>query len=766
MKKLKNLWLGIGLAAIFLAGCNQEPKVEYVDKNPPKTIAKDTPSSGLVKINIKNATGFGTVWGANAATTKAEARSRVAEAQMSDIGLTNGSDTLISFDKDGNATYALEKPEGLAAWCDYQPVREIYQCPYSSANTGARGVYVVFSTYVDFWEDEAGTKLSPIGQLMYVKPDGTVVDVFGKEGKATAVTLDTRIKENDDFDYIKFDSAGNIYALVKDQNVSKICRFNPLDGKVDFYSIPGTKHFPLNFEVTKDGAYILLNTLVNYEGQREFECRGKKDKNIMETGENYVYAIPVNSTEAATILYEPIATNAGREVPNICYDTMNNTVYFSVYCDYSDHASDGLYVWKQNASGKYATKRVFFTPQSWAWRYKELVDVDYEPIYEKCRKLFATDPDKAAKDFLDYLKSFYGPNKDKVYFTLDFFRNYENAAAWEGGQNPADIPALDVDDVEHTTNYKILSEWSPYVLYKTDEAAEPKVLTEVAALKYLMGTKNTFGADATDLQKEREEKGYDNMWDTDILDVLFNWQLDGFNKIYDEEGNTDFKFHNPLWLLFTTNENGIWTSESAAYPGSYDITNADQRNEAKAWCFSEYYGWAGQTLAVNNDGLWAFFDGCDDWGKTGWQADYTKVGHVFDSDGHFNTSCPESVSKIQGYKLPHTWLKGDVRNRIDSDPWYKAPFKGFADGFVLKDRSNDAVWYYDCGTKTASCVFNAPGLNIYSYALNNGVLTINGYTELGGNRTIKVNLKDGNKQSSINTLAKFETLIDVSMPAE
>ena len=770
MKKTKKLLLAFCAAAICLTGCNNGMQEEEkpAASSESKISLSDKSSSELIKINIKDVTGFGTIWGANAAKTKATAR---AAAAMSDVGLTGGSNTLVSFDKDGKADYALTKPEGLADWCEYQPVREIYQCPSKNAEKGARGIYVVFSSYIDFWEDEAGNKLDPIGQLMYVKPDGTVIDIFGNAGKATKVILDTRIKENDDWDYIKFDNAGNLYMLVLDEDVSKVCRFNPISNELSYYTVPGTKQYPLNFEVTKDGSYILLNTLINYEGPRTITVNGPKNvgtaQDVIETGENYVYAIPVNSNGIATPLYTPIAKNYGREISNICYDSKNNTVYFGVYAGYASYQGSGLHIWKQNSSGEFTNERIFVCPEHYNWELKEAMDVDFKPAYEVCKELIKENKTtEAAEYFLDFLKSFYGKNKDKVYFTLDFFKNYKDAESWDDSQK-TEIPAFDIDDVENTTKYKLEQTYDPYeeLYLKAQLDSEGKVRSEIELMEYLL---------TTEASEQKKNNGYLNeqkigpsMWDRDIGTLFWGW-IDGFNVTYNTTGQRVAAPNNDttaLWLLFTTNPDRTWTAETAAYTGSYNLNDATERAEAKKFCTSSYRRTDIATLVSNDNGIYALFDDVEDWNATGWQKDFTKVIKLFNGNGALNMETPDSLKSVQVYAQLHKWTSDDIRNRIDSDPWYKAPFKAFNDGLVLKDRANDSIWYYDCATDSCSKIFSKPGLNIYSYALNNGVLTVNGYTDLGGNRTIKVKMSDGSN-TSIDTLAKFETLIDVDIPAE
>lgn len=777
MKKFSKYLLALGASAVFFAGCQNESAIENENKwgRDPVSLS-NAKSTDLVKINIKDVKGFGTIWGGNAATTKTQARTAAGE--------NNGSNTLIAFKADGTTDYALTKPEGLAAWCEYQPVREVYQCPYSNVAAQAKGIYVVFSSYIDFWEDEAGNKLAPIGQLMYVKPDGTVIDIFGSNNKAKTV-LDTTIKENDDWDYIKFDEQGNIYMIVNDEGVSKLCRYKPQTDELTFYNnIPGEKIHPLNFEVTSNGAYIILNTLVNYEGRKTIDVLGGKEigteKAAIETGKNYVYAIPANSTADVQVLYESKAENGGREIHNVCYDSTTNTVYFGVESLYASYVGSGLHVWNWNKTkGQFDKERIFFNVQNYMWRDKEKRDVNYVSVYNECKN--NSDKEKGAQDFLDYLKSFYGANADKVHFTLDFWRNYQNATNLEDGKSaPWDMPALDMDDVENTTNYYFQNAWNPYdILYKTDEAAEnPKVLTDYAAMRYLMTTDlETFRSTSeknynidylVDNDTLKNLKGGANIWDLCTY-ILFDWGIAGFNATWPEGYNDyehcNYAFKTPLWLFFTTAEDGTWSAETAAYPGYYNLNDADEKEDARKWCFSSANDLAASYLITNDDGVWAIHDGCDNWDLTGWQEDYAQITKLFKADGRFSLEKPDSVKDIEAYKLPHLWPDGDVRNRIDSDPWYKAPFKSFTDGLLLKDRNNSTIWYYDCTDHSCSKIFDDSSLSIYSYSLNNKVLTVNGNTDLGYNRTVKVNIASG-KKTEIESDAKFETLIDVNIPAE
>ena len=769
MKKITKYLLTLCVTAVFLTGCKNEPAIEKENENKWGRDPVDLSSAkttDLVKINIKDAKGFGTIWGGNAATTKAQARAAAGE--------NNGSNTLITFKADGSTDYALTKPEGLASWCEYQPVREVYQCPYTNVEKQAKGIYVVFSSYIDFWEDEAGNKLSPIGQLIYVKPDGTVIDVFASINKVKTV-LDTTIKENDDCDYIKFDEQGNIYMIVKDEGLSKICRYNPQNNGVTFYKIPGKKIYPLNFEVTSNGAYIILNTLVNYEGRKNITVVGGKgvgeETSVIETGRNYVYAIPVNSAAEPKILYESKAENGGREILNVCYDSSTNTVYFGVECHYASYVGSGIHIWNWNKTkGEFDKERIFINPQGYMWAdKKEKRDVNYVSVYKK--SIENPDKEKGAQEFLDYLKSFYGANADKVHFTLDFWRNYKDAKNWSD-DNKADyeLEPLNIDDIENTTKYLFWGCWSPYEhLYK--EGEDGKVLTEVAAMRYLLETKNSLSEllmkNSNDPYVRKDYETYKDLsiWELDIDGILSNWGIHCWNMKIHEDGSAEYNtMGTRLWLFFTTAEDGTWSPETAAYPGYYDLNDADERDDAKKWCFESSNDY-GAYLITNDDGVWAIHDGCDNWDLTGWQEDYAQVTRVFKADGRFTLDTPASVNAVSVYKLPHLWPEGDVRNRIDSDPWYKAPFKSFTDGFLLKDRNNNTIWYYNCTNDSCSKIFDDSSLCIYSYSLNNGVLTVNGNTDLGYNRTVKVMISTG-AQTEIESDAKFETLINVNIPTE
>ena len=188
MKKMKNgllksAVLGMGIVLLLLAGCSNEPKqdVKVIQETHTAT------SNQLIKFNTKDAKYLATQW---ARTT--QGRSAESEALDSLIALVPKEDAEGNPVTDDNGDVVLEEVDAmevpkeelkLADWCVPQPVREVYTCPYSEAESKAKGVYTVFADYITWWQYTDGTPAPGLSMLMYVKPDGSTIDVLNLKGK-------------------------------------------------------------------------------------------------------------------------------------------------------------------------------------------------------------------------------------------------------------------------------------------------------------------------------------------------------------------------------------------------------------------------------------------------------------------------------------------------------------------------------------------------------------------------------------------------------
>lgn len=787
MKLIKTLGFVLGLSTLLFTSCTQELKdqikqleeenQELVEKNKDLTgitNLSNYKANNLVKVTVKDVKGYGTIWGNNA---KEESSARSVAASRSALNVL-GSETLVAFDKDGNAFEALTLPEGLADWCEFQPVREVYQCPYTTIENGAKGIYVVFSWYIDWWKDKEDNPVAPIGQIFYIRPDGTVFDILGADGNVHK-TLITYLKENDDVDYVKFDENGNIYMLVEDRdnnNKPYIVRFNPLSNDVTKYSIDGTNLWIRNFEITPDGKNIFLNVMTEYTKTADDNWEGN----------NYVYAVKVNSSEKPVALYEPEANDKSWAISHFNYDVANSALYFYAHADKNKHVGSGLYICKKDADGAFTKDGVtnYFEPAGW------MLGAETIEGFKK------SDGTYDAEKFLKYIKSFYGRNANKVYLTLDFFKQYEKAEACEvadikdnnglefdfahkiGGwfgpyddlyvtenlydsngklKQPtyyeADVGDITVKDDEYSKHVKgeIKEDGDTKDPRKDSELKTGNVLTELKAADFLLNYPVTYKEWDATAKKYVLKKS--TVWDRYFTGVITTWNMKGahFNSA-------------PLYLLFTTDSTGKWSKENAAFPGDYAMDL--NKDNAKTYALSEWAAATGGIVLSNNNGVWLLQDGESvDSNPDAWEPDYSYIIQIASKAGKITMTQPDALKNVKGYPENHDW-----KDRQDDDPWYKAPFKSTSKGFALTGADKHSIYYYDVSDGTCKKVYDNKKLaTIYAFTLSKDSIVFNGVTNGGGNRTGTVDLAKAKADASkaetvIDTNAKLQTITVVDIP--
>ena len=338
MKKLVNGILGAALAvmvsSVFIigfAGC--KTNAENDNGGTKNHTAKST---DLIKFNISDAKYLATQWADSQTEPKANANVRAAGTKTKPI------DSLIKVTDDEKLEPVIEimttseenKNDIIPSWYEPLPVREVYKCPYPNIPDKAKGVYTVFAGYVDWWKYQDGTDAPNIGQIMYVKPDGTSVDILNFNGDVYNMAV-TQIKELYGEEYIQFDENGNIFILSKNfkTNEYKVYRYNPTNDEVKEYTVnldnkKVTEIF--NFCITKDGKWIFLNTKVD-----------NKYKNIYALQTNDKNPIPIKLYEFDTSKSE----NTDADWQNIGNNPNTGDVYWYVNEWTSEtHVNCGLYI--------------------------------------------------------------------------------------------------------------------------------------------------------------------------------------------------------------------------------------------------------------------------------------------------------------------------------------------------------------------------------------------------------------------------------------
>ena len=171
MKKLVNSILGTALAimvsSVFIigfTGCKTDAGNDDDNKN------HTAKSTDLIKFNISDAKYLATQW-------VDAPKGKEANANVRAAGSDAKKHSLIKITEDNKEEPVIEimttskenTNDKLASWCEPQPVREVYKCPYPNIPDKAKGVYTVFAGYVDWWKYKDETPAPNIGQIMYVK---------------------------------------------------------------------------------------------------------------------------------------------------------------------------------------------------------------------------------------------------------------------------------------------------------------------------------------------------------------------------------------------------------------------------------------------------------------------------------------------------------------------------------------------------------------------------------------------------------------------
>ena len=745
-----------------------------------KLATKGSTSADVVKVRLSGAQGFGTRWATDAAKSSADA-SRKARSALNLVG----DETLIKLNKDGSVEEALVLPDGLADWCNYQPVREVYQCTYLDklADDAAKGLYIVFSWYIDFWQlantyDEEGNEVAggpgpEVGQLLYVKPDGTIVDVFAKKdtpGKINKIYLNTYLKENDDRDYIKFDTAGNAFMIITDQDDGdkiKVARFNPLTGETTYYNMPAGVTFIRNFELKSDGTFFYINAMVEEAGKNPT---------------NNVYALPVKAGASPITLFTSKCKKENWGVSNLCYNPLTNQMIFFVDDWLGNDEQSGLYICKDDVVNGLSIDKHLYNVPFWslqtAFEYKYNTSTDKKTedsatyitkpgTYTKADGTKVSDGDtnpnkdgKATYNFdaeydyagmLKHLKSFYGDKK--VYFTLDYFKKYANAVApWEGGPakptgnedfdsylggssaandnawfNPYEhlYATTDVYDSEgnlkketynpHEEGYTVkdTNGVDHTIVYdygtfasKPSETKTGTVLTEEKALKYLFEYKYMT------LTTVKDAQGNDCIKEGTTDESIFTFESYRTPYSWDFSAFLNWNMlgaqypNTPIWFFFTDKEDGTWNGP--IYPCGDETFAKAEKGSIRSG-----------ELVYTKDGFFLINGESSDWDAKG--QEWTSVVQVTNKDGQVIMTTPTVFNDIRGY-VTDNWSEG--RKREEGDPWYKSPIKSTQLGFTLRSEDGRSIYYYD-GT-TCKKIVDGKKLNlatVYSFSLNNDSCT-------------------------------------------
>ena len=702
MKKLVNSILGTALAimvsSVFIigfTGCKTDAGNDDDNKN------HTAKSTDLIKFNISDAKYLATQW-------VDAPKGKEANANVRAAGSDAKKHSLIKITEDNKEEPVIEimttskenTNDKLASWCEPQPVREVYKCPYPNIPDKAKGVYTVFAGYVDWWKYKDETPAQNIGQTMYVQADGTTKDILNDDGDIHNMAV-TQNKEFYGEEYIQFDKEGNIFILTNyyapptEPKDYKVYRYNPTNDDVTAYTVnlenkKVTEIF--NFCITKDGNWIFLNTEVD-----------GKYRNI--------YALQTNNKNSTPIaLYEfdkSKSENTAADWPSLGINPKTNDVYWYVNeWETETHANCGLYIARYDNG--YSNENVEF--------YSGL---DERTCWNPAAKFFINKEQKDYEGFLDYLKSFCRPDRktDNIEFNLSKFKNMTNV------------------EIKNPYNNETTGDFSK--LYKEDENGD--VLKDEAALKYLFETK--YGDVYPEKTWVSEENRNLSLWESifkDFIHLYYNYKVLG-DKFYD---SNEYSFtYCPFPLDFVMFKKDNPTETAFEMPSEYV-----KSKEFIAMCKKGYF-------LANDDGVWVY--------STAEDFSCAKVFKLIDKYGAF--VCSDEEDKLSELNWNKSFKPVDYSKRKDTDPWYKKPFAINTNGFAAISKDQKTIFYHSNGVTKDLQEKDQNKSNIkeiYSFSLDDDKLIYNANAITNdGSVIVSIDLTSGDAETPIPVTTEVESML-------
>jgi hypothetical protein len=652
-----------------IIGCelNPEPKAIIYNKD-------SATSTNMISFNTTNAAYLATQWANEDSGDRSAAREGEDTTAESSVKNQN---SLVAVVDDGNGGFTeddsvMDKEPRLADWCQPRPVREVYKCPYPTIEYEAKGFYTVFSDRIDtnndsWWQYEDGTPAPNVGQILYVKPTGEVIEILNFENDVNR-QLATWIKENDGEDYIQFDDNGNIFILTSDYSVGKtvVYRYNPMNDKVDGYTLDKNGDIGIrNFRVTRDGKWIFLNVMERHR-------------------ENNVYAMQVNSRAKPINMYQYSGETPalGEEpqwaVSSIEINPTTNEVYWYV-CTYLDDTRQdtGLYVASRRTNGEYTKERVKHYYSVPIWCLENAIDK------------YLKHPDKPEySKLLAYIKDMCKSttnNLDDVVFTLKYFKDcWAPVKEWDGSEYECDFS----------------------LLYKEDDEGNP--LTDEAALKYLYET------------KLRDCYAGEKRTDENLFDLFRKYYNDYWKEPeYDESG-----------ILRNGNRGYLTEGYKSGFVFPWDkvlINKKTGESAVNTNYFRGYYAEKDSGYILSNDeGVWLLNDVWDSNANGGAGGEiYSNAYRLTDEKGNFAYEQPGDILNQQ-FCTRSACRRPD--NATEKDPWYKNPISVNTSAMAALSVDKKTIYYHKEGL-TIDLLANdenkANIKSIYSFILEEDQLIYN-----------------------------------------
>ncbi len=714
MKNYKKfMTIAAAISAVLLL-CSCGPKAgddSKFDKDLDNYTGDTKKVSNVIAFNFEGATVLATT-GNNNTPRKV----RMARAAEGDEPL----DSLIAIteDEDGNeeVVNVMDTNPELADDCVPKKVVEVYQCPYPTVEEECKGVYTVFDGYIDYWKYTDGTDAPHVGMILYVKPDGTVIDILNFEGDVYH-WVQTYVKANDGNDYIKFDTYGNAYILADDGYNSVVYRYSPTNDAVTKYDLGLTKFDNTkesaeqsvwigNFEISNDGKWIFVRANISTSETDTKSC---------------VYAMEVNSTKEPMLIFENNLN--GGWVQTLTYNNAIDTLYFYNWApqgediekgtvstlDRADKGTNvvGLYVLERRSDNSFNSEDLkrFNKLAPWAfWNVADQLLLDRKlsawddgsekNIWEA--KAGATDEDY--KKFITWMKGqlLYEGSIDDIVLDLSYF-----------SKNKELLQTVKYYNEEKKEEERLFGddEIDAFIAGK-DAAGEP--LKEVEALKYLLNT----------------PAPWDNSSTPANLMTLLEWKCWNWESTIRTDADKTAGKYGFFLQAFLHHKDGKTQIFDNYCFGHSDFTSNNN----------------GGICICNDEGVWDFVDRGHETADKDWEDDYSDVYRLTDRRGNFELNQP---GKLSEYKFKKIY---ENTSRRDSDPWYKRPFIATTKGFAAISADEKTIYYYTNGEAKdmlASDQYHKDVKSIYAFTLSDDKLIYNATNKRNGYMMVSVDLLTG-----------------------
>lgn len=399
MKKLKKgaFLLVIGMLGLLFTGCPGQTPVE--EQKP----SKPTDVTELIKFNLTGAEALGSVL----SNYTARSASRAA---------VNEEVNLLKYNENGEASDVIENvsKDFQVDYSTITPILEVKKNPYSNIPEAAKGVYTLFEgvNYAIKYTD--GTPAPSVSQLIYTKPDGTVVNV--SEWDAIYVTgsqVETK-------DYIEFANTGKAYFIkwyAADNAVNSIWCFDPSsDEPAELFKLGIESNYVItDFRINDDGSWMFVAT------SEKLPAIAKDYNDDTQLGIRHLYAIPTANPANKIELYKQ-ATNEADEhygFSKITYDSTTKMMF--VGCCGPVYLTNGHRFYKWDNGYSASNVEFFETPYlyllgDWYSFFKYYKNMSDDEVFEQMAKNF--------KNYCDLNHSDYNPaagSSDDIEINLSYF---------------------------------------------------------------------------------------------------------------------------------------------------------------------------------------------------------------------------------------------------------------------------------------------------------------------------------------------------------